>query len=1012
MGFNKTDKNYPSFHDRAHCESTRHARKLYLRKLLLGASLVGVVSLAFIGCSRPYYRKTADLETNCLIDQKVAVAGVPDVRRVPVDRASRMFDPFNPDRPPMPEDDPTAHRYMEMVDRKKHYPLWDVNGRTNTVESVDWWQMLPLDERGVLVIDSNTAVRLAAIHSPLYQAEVETLYLSALDVSSERFLLDNQFFAGWQADYTADGPSRRNGGGESRSTVSTGPFSRARRPFSWQRRFATGTDLVVGLANSMSWQLSGPDTQSATTLLDFSMVQPLLRGGGRDVILERLTLAERTLLQNVRAFERYRTGFYITVTAGRVAETGPSRRGGLFGGAGLEGFTGLGGGFGTVGNVQQNRQQNQAGFGGGGAVPNVGGVLGLLQTQLQINNSEENITRLQENLFRFEDALREQLTKIAPTQDTIPSLQLQVAQARQALVSAQAQLLSARTNYETSLDAFKSVLGLPPYLCLEIRDPILDQFKLIDGELIGRRAEVATLRDRVGRENTELLNLSKSERDTVTGQNYRTVEMSELVKQKLADISQATQGINSVRQSLLERDIPQVEADLQRLKEVLPRRQEHLSRLKEIYDTERELICTLMPTKGLDSALFATEDLVKLPEVLANDLSNLKERITKYGDRLKKLQNELERLRRDQLLESQTDSSPSDNGASPQDRNRTRFDGIRDGAILQSQDLLASFAEDVLAMQVLQARIRTESVNLPEIDISPREAVEIARRNRLDWMNARTSLVDSWRAIEVVADDLESVLDVVFSGDMQNRSDNPLSLQGKTGRLRVGLQWDSPLTRLQERNRYRQVLVEYQQAKRAFYTYEDSIWQTLRSQLRNIRFSQYNFELQRYAVRVAAEQIIVNEDLRQIRETLSQASGPTAARDSVSALNDLLQAQNTFLNVWVFYEAQRRNLDQDMGTMHVDAENIWCDPGSISAARYMTESAPLVVDRGPALPPTPFDLQPMNSAPVTDPVESAGISAPNGETPIISVSPQSGLSGSIPDSSIPSVQPAVQPGLP
>ncbi len=419
-----------------------------------------------------------------------------------------------------------------------------------------------------------------------------------------------------------------------------------------------------------------------------------------------------------------------------------------------------------------------------------------------------------------------------------------------------------------------------------------------------------------------------------------------------------------------------------------------------------------MPTKGLDNALFAAQDLVKLPEVLGKDLSSLKGKITNYGDRLNKLQNDLDRLGRDQLLEAESEPSPSDKETSTQDRNRTRFDGIRDGAILQSQDLLASFAEDVLAMQVLQARIRTESVNLPEVDISPREAVEIARRNRLDWMNARTSLVDSWRAIEVVADDLESVLDVVFSGDMQNRNDNPLSLQGKTGRLRVGLQWDSPLTRLQERNRYRQVLIEYQQAKRAFYTYEDSIWQALRSQLRNIRFSQYNFELQRYAVRVAAEQIIVNEDLRQIRETLSQASGPTAARDSVSALNDLLQAQNTFLNVWVFYEAQRRNLDQDMGTMHVDAENIWCDPGSISAARYMVESSPLVVDHGPALPPTPFDLQPLNPASVADLDERPVISASTGEAVSSGVSSSSRLNGLPITTAVPSVQPAAQAALP
>jgi len=188
-------------------------------------------------------------------------------------------------------------------------------------------------------------------------------------------------------------------------------------------------------------------------------------------------------------------------------------------------------------------------------------------------------------------------------------------------------------------------------------------------------------------------------------------------------------------------------------------------------------------------------------------------------------------------------------------------------------------------------------------------------------------------------------LDLVVSGDMQNAGSNsPLSFQGKTGRLRAGLQWDSPLTRLQERNNYRQSLIEYQQSKRNFYLYEDSVWQTLRSELRNIRFNQFNFELQRYAVRVAAEQIILNEDLRQVREALSQGSGPTAARDSVSALSDLLQAQNTFLNVWVFYEGQRRNLDQDLGTIQVDSEGIWVDPGRITADRFLGDAAQEVME--------------------------------------------------------------------
>ncbi len=897
-------------------EKTRNRN--WVKRSLQLACLAGLTCsiVSTNGCNRAHYRNRADQEVANVINEKVSDACAPAIPSIQMDRASRMFDPFNPDRPPMPEDDQVSHQYMKVLNGKKGYPLWDVNGKTNTAENPIWWQYLPLDERGVLVLDADAAVKTAVLHSTTYQSEIETLYLSALDVSSERFFLGNQLFAGHSASYTADGSLRRGGGGASRSTVNASTFSRGARGMALQRQFTNGADLIVGFANSMTWQLAGPDTQSATTLLDFSLIQPLLRGGGRDVIMERLTLAERTLLYNVRAFERYRTGFYTTVTVGRAAEPGPTRRGGLFGGAGLQGFTGLGGGFGTVGTVQNNAG---GGFGGGGgAVPTVGGFLGLVQNQLQISNAEENVARQRENLARFEDTLREQLLIIPASQDAIPSQQLQVAQARQSLIGSQASLLQLRFNYEQSMDNFKGTLGLPPYVCIEIKDPILDQFNLISKELKDRRDQVADLRNSIGDSNSKLLELSPIQVEKQTGAKYRALKWNEDTAAAVSEIRGRIDTIESVRRKLLDRDFAQLRQDIEKLSSVSAAREMELARLREVYQKERSTVCNLLPTESLDIALLDSGEIKALPDVLSKEVLRLEKRFQDREAKIKKLDSDL-----GQLLAKRVETD-----------GRKLFDSLRDQALLPSQSILAEFAEDVLALQVLQARARIESVVLPQVDLMPEEAIEIARTNRLDWMNTRAGLVDSWRAIEVVADNLESTLDVVFSGDMQNATDNPLSLRGKTGRLRAGLQWDSPLTRMQERNQYRQVLIEYQQAKRTYYRFEDSVWQTLRSELRNIRYNQYNFELQRYAVRIAAQQITINEDLRQIRESLSLASGPTAARDSVSALADLLTAQNTFLGVWVFYEAQRRNLDQDLGTIRVDECNIWVDPGSITSKAF------------------------------------------------------------------------------
>ena len=94
------------------------------------------------------------------------------------------------------------------------------------------------------------------------------------------------------------------------------------------------------------------------------------------------------------------------------------------------------------------------------------------------------------------------------------------------------------------------------------------------------------------------------------------------------------------------------------------------------------------------------------------------------------------------------------------------------------------------------------------------EAFRTARLNRPDWMNARASLVDTWRQIEVVANTLQSDLNLTFSGDVNTVDNNPLNFRGSTGRLRVGLEFDAPLTRLAERNAYRTALINYQQARR------------------------------------------------------------------------------------------------------------------------------------------------------------------------------------------------------
>src|SRR5688572_22845848 len=81
------------------------------------------------GCNRGWYRRQADAEAYALVREKgVHPHWAMDDFSIAVDPRSRMHYQYNPDCPPMPEDDPYSHELMHCVDGKRGYPFWEDNG--------------------------------------------------------------------------------------------------------------------------------------------------------------------------------------------------------------------------------------------------------------------------------------------------------------------------------------------------------------------------------------------------------------------------------------------------------------------------------------------------------------------------------------------------------------------------------------------------------------------------------------------------------------------------------------------------------------------------------------------------------------------------------------------------------------------------------------------------------------------------------------------------------------------
>jgi len=848
------------------------------RYIALGL-LVAVLAVT-AGCTRAHYRRQADRDVDALIDEKSCAAGLaPGDFRIDVNPKSRMFDPNSPDCPPMPPDDPVSHQLMKCVDDKPGAPVWEKMAKTSRVDNPSWQDYLPRDKNGNVVLDLTGAVQVALLESPTYQQQLETLYLSGLDVTFERFRFDSQFFGGTSIFFNELGPVRADKAGGS-SLLEVNPSDPTNR-FRLEKLTATGGELVVGLANSLMWQFAGPDNYTSNTLLDFNLVQPLLRAGGRARVLERLTISERGLLSNVRQMEHYRRGFYLNVVIGRDPGQGPTRRGGVFGGSGLEGFTGVGvGGFGRVGAAGAAQTVQGFGFTGGAGAQAAGGYMGLLQTAQVIRNQFANIA-----------ALGDSLEQLQAANDAGRIDRYQVDLARQALYNAQSQLLNSQNIYDDALDNFKLAYGLPPALDVKLADPLLDQFNLLDPELSAVQIRLTNVLNRL-REGALVGDAEIGQRKPIV---VPTTPPPHGESQTVpADYASMVKQAAQVRMDAA-RQLASGDADIKRLDAALPLRRTTLQQLAVRPDAKQA---------DIDPELVSVERLNQRAAAINQEFSALSQGITTVLAQLDE-------------LTGTTQLPPAEH------RMRlTRALNVLSGELLE--------------LSLLQARARLDAITFEPVDLTSEEAYCIASRYRRDWMNARASLVDSWRLIQFNANDLGSGLNLVFAGDIGNVGDNPFDLRATNGRLRMGLQFDAPLTRVAQRNVYRQSLIEYQQAKRNYYQFRDRIQRDVRASLRQLQLDDLNFELRRAAVQVGITQVDLarlklSEPARPVTPTApgqptqpggQTQLGETLARDLVTAIVDLLNVQNDFLSVWVDHEVQALNLDFDMGVMELDARGI------------------------------------------------------------------------------------------
>jgi hypothetical protein len=914
------------------------------------ALLIAGVLAALPGCTRRFYRLRADKEVDAALAEKDKYpAWKIDAYHAYPDPRARFADPTDPDHPPMPPDDPAAWDLsphpqkpgkdgVAMVGGTGYLDLlaaWDADNRaekraeTNGQGASDGKASDATSDPGRTASSQPASGSGDGAASPtppcgFIAPDPKRPFLIKLDQAVELGQFNSREFQdhrellylialpvtlerfAFAAQFFALEQVIREYTGR---TTPTGQHNdwQSNSTTGFSKLFSTGALLLFRVANQTVVDMSNPFRRTTSeTTLSLDIVQPLLRGGGKAVTLEPLTQVERNLLYEIRDYMHFRRDFFVSIAGGGNFSTGTIVAPTPLVRAVLPPAPSVPGTV-TPGILPG------LGFRAGPifpALPTTAGFLPTLLVRANLEMERKNVRALQD-LLRLFGAIKE----------GGDVSQLQVDQVELQLLQGRSTVLQRELDYANFLDQLKVQVGVPTVLPLELDDaivrPIERHFERYEAVL--REFDLA--RDDASR--NEIMEAVAG----VRGQLRRIFTSSAIVqgtrfREDLPRRWQTWASLNDRQLTQRLRDLGDERRKLQ------ARQTEAESEGKPFPETERQRL------EELDTEI---------------DLGGYEQLLRQYEGQPWRALADAALRQRQQLVQFR-------------DLINT-FTVVLGGARNERLDILRKSWPEL-------PRLCLDGIDLLKVDGDQAQATvsQAALLNRLDLMNERALLVDSWRQIRVAANSLLGTFNIQYhlASNSPIGQAQPLNIGGSGNTHQLILNFELPFVRKAERNNYRSILMGYQRQRRALMADEDLVLEAVRSDIRQLRVLEENYKINQRAVELAYSQVENSLDtFRQPPTPASATAGGNTAANAAALTSQLLSAQSRLpftqeqmLAVWVNYLVFRMQLYHDLELMPLDNRGVWiddvatceCPPsittGETSPQRDGNERAP--VERLPA----------------------------------------------------------------
>jgi outer membrane protein TolC len=948
----------------------------------LALVLLGIIASS--GCTRRFFRNRADKEVDAVLAEKdvVPLWKIEQYGVYPDPRA-RFADPTNPDRPPMPPDDPAARDLSPNPQKPPHkagiqrvegtgylelLALWDAHNRANRppddkapddktpggqAEEQDARPPLgrlpdvpppnKLPPEKVLLVDPSPSGPAGSPSTKQAKAPPENVLLTGQN--PERSAQEKSATEKFPPESAPLTPAP-----EGPAPAEVGPTPRAVEP---KKPFLITQEQAVelGLVNSREYQTRREDlylTALPVTLERFGFAYQFFATSEaiREWTGEGIPpgKGDRWRVNSTAGFSKlFSTGALLLLDFANqtVIELSDRRRSTSVSTINLDLIQPLlrGGGKAVtlepltqaernllydIRDFARFRKEYFQYISGGGNLTGIPGAA-VSQGYLPTLQALSQIKIAADNVERLENALK----LFEAYEEGGEVSQLNVGNVQSDLLTAQSALLAARRDYGDALDRLKQQLGVPPPVPLELDQslvkPLLDQYDRYQTTL-------------------QQFDLLVKELERYDDAGEEPLKMRPRIRKVLTEsaVTRDTKVFKSTIEARWKAWQAPVTDDavLERLGELKKRRTKLLDLKADREQVGQSL--TREERKLLDQTI---------TEMALGDM----EAMLRIYERQpwKKLAKQIDQL----------------------DARAQIFRTLRNALIEVLGEALNERLELLQPQWPLLAGVPIAGVDLAKDDLEKAldVAVETAVNNRLDLMNARAQVVDAWRQVAVTANSLLGVFNIAYHMDSSTPpgESRPFAFQASQTRHQLILNAELPLVRLPERNVYRAALIEYQRARRALQQVEDAVAAQVRSEVRQLQVLALNYEIRKQSVVLQFK--ILENSLEEFRAPQPVSGGGAggggaggggggAARPSsgnvIALTNQLLQAysrlagaQNQLLQTLIDYQIARQQLYLDLELMPLDFRGVWIDEHAHRTDVGPPQPHPVRIDPVGVVPP-------------------------------------------------------------